>query len=248
MLPVNIHAEAPTDEELKALEQQIEQQETEQVEAKKRAEAETKRKVEEETKRRAEEERLRAEEEAKRQAESEQQRAAEEESRRLTDDLEKQRLADEDRKRIQEEAKRLVEEELKRKEEEANRPSVTVIFFRPWQFGFGEVMSILSKGREIGVLPVSSFFTYLSPSGEQSFTTGYVGYSGFSSTQNYELEPDKTYYIKAAAKFGGAYSQLVTEAEGAEAIKGYTDSNLAKSGDAQGNQENTSSKNPFTGQ
>jgi formylglycine-generating enzyme required for sulfatase activity len=60
-----VQAQAPTDEELKALERQIEQQEAEQAEAKRKTTEEIKHKVGEEAKRKAEEERLRAEEKAK---------------------------------------------------------------------------------------------------------------------------------------------------------------------------------------
>jgi len=59
----SVLAEAPTDEELKALEQQIEQQEMEQAEAKRKAAEEIKRKAEEEAKRLAEEEAKKKEEE-----------------------------------------------------------------------------------------------------------------------------------------------------------------------------------------
>jgi len=68
-----LNAQTTLDEELKALEQQIEQQEKEQAEAKQRLELETKRKVEEE---------------AKRQEELEKQRATEAEMRRQAEDIE----------------------------------------------------------------------------------------------------------------------------------------------------------------
>jgi Membrane protein involved in colicin uptake len=80
--------EVPTDEELKALEEQIELQEAKQkaeaeaeAEAKQRAEAVARRKAEEEAKRKAEEERLRAEEVSKRKLEEDIRRNAEEEQR-----------------------------------------------------------------------------------------------------------------------------------------------------------------------
>lgn len=92
VLPVNVYAQAPTDEELEALERQIEQQETEQAEAKKRAEVEAKRK---------------ADEEAKKQIELEKQRAAEEEARRQAEEAERQRLAEEEQRIAAEEAKKL---------------------------------------------------------------------------------------------------------------------------------------------
>lgn len=104
IIPASVYSEAPTDEELKALEQQIEQQEAKQkaaveaeaeAEGKKRADAEAKRKAEEEAKRKAEEERLRAEEESKRKLEEDIRRNAEEE----------QRLAAEQAKRKEEERK-----------------------------------------------------------------------------------------------------------------------------------------------
>jgi len=75
-----LNAQTTLDEELKALEQQIEQQEKEQAEAKQRLELETKRKVEEE---------------AKRQEELEKQRATEAEMRRQAEDIEKQRAEEE---------------------------------------------------------------------------------------------------------------------------------------------------------
>jgi formylglycine-generating enzyme required for sulfatase activity len=77
--PNHLTAQAPTDDELRALERQIEEQE--QAEAKRRAEAEAKRKAEEEAKRKAEEERIRAEEEARRK-EEEAKRLAEEEAKK----------------------------------------------------------------------------------------------------------------------------------------------------------------------
>jgi len=96
----NVRAETPTDEELKALEQQIEQQEAQQKAA-----------AEAEAKKRDEAERRRLEEEAKKAA-LDKQRAAEEEVRRMTEEMEKQRLlADEERKRKEDDAKRLAEEE-----------------------------------------------------------------------------------------------------------------------------------------
>ena len=96
----NVRAETPTDEELKALEQQIEQQEAQQKAA-----------AEAEAKKRDEAERMRLEEEAKKAA-LDKQRAAEEEVRRMTEEMEKQRLlADEERKRKEDDAKRLAEEE-----------------------------------------------------------------------------------------------------------------------------------------
>ena len=61
-MSICVYAQAPTDEELKALEQQIEKKEAEQAEAKKRADAEAKHKAEEEAKK-AELEKQRAEEE-----------------------------------------------------------------------------------------------------------------------------------------------------------------------------------------
>ena len=67
---VNVHAQTPTDEELKALEQQIEQQEAEQGESKKRAETEAKRKAEEEAKKQADLEKQRAAEQEKQKAEA----------------------------------------------------------------------------------------------------------------------------------------------------------------------------------
>ena len=73
-LPVNIYvyAETPTDEELKALEQQIEQQEAEQAEANRKAAEAMKRKAEEqEAGRKAAEAQIRAEEEARQHAEQE---------------------------------------------------------------------------------------------------------------------------------------------------------------------------------
>jgi len=73
-IPVtSVAAEAPTDEELKALEKQIEQQERDQTEARKRAAEEARRKAEEEARRKAEEEaRRKAEEEARRKEEARQ--------------------------------------------------------------------------------------------------------------------------------------------------------------------------------
>ena len=66
--PVYTTAQAPSDEEIRALEQQIEKKETEQAEAKKKAEAE-KKQVEEEASKQAAEERRKQEEEAAKQAE-----------------------------------------------------------------------------------------------------------------------------------------------------------------------------------
>ena len=114
-------AQAPTDEELKALEQQIEQQEAQQkaaakadAEAKKRAEAEARRKAEEETNRKAEEERSRAEDVSKRKLEEDIRRKAEEEQRfateqakRKEEDLKQQetaRIADKKKQQMIEES------------------------------------------------------------------------------------------------------------------------------------------------
>ena len=80
-LPVYVMAQAPTDEELKALEQQIEKKEAEQAEAKKKAEAEAKKKAEAERK--------------KKEEEAAQQRAAEEEKHRQQ--LEQQQRVEFDR-------------------------------------------------------------------------------------------------------------------------------------------------------
>lgn len=83
-MPMCLNAQAPTDEELKALEQQIEKQEAKQAEAKKKAEAEAKRKAEEAAQQRtAEEQKKKEEEAAKQAAEAEAQRRAEEEKHRM---------------------------------------------------------------------------------------------------------------------------------------------------------------------
>jgi len=107
LFPLYIHSETPIDEELKALEQQIEQQETEQAEAKKRAEAEAQRRADEKARQQAEEE--------SRKAEMEKQRiAAEEQARYRAEEAEKQRRAEEERKLKEDEEKRLAEEEKAR--------------------------------------------------------------------------------------------------------------------------------------
>ncbi|HTT08624.1 MAG TPA: hypothetical protein VMH34_07520 [Gammaproteobacteria bacterium] len=102
-LPVYVMAQAPTDEELKALEQQIEKKEAEQAEAKKKAEAEAKKKAEAERKKkeeeaaqqRAAEEEKKKQEEASKQAAEEAQRKAEEEKHRQQ--LEQQQRVEFDR-------------------------------------------------------------------------------------------------------------------------------------------------------
>ena len=120
IIPASVYAEAPTDEELKTLEQQIEQQEAEQAAAKRRATEEIKRKAEEETKRKAEAERLRTGEETKRQLEEENRRKVEDEQRLAAEEErhkeEERKLADEQRKHEQgallaeQEKRRLLEE------------------------------------------------------------------------------------------------------------------------------------------
>lgn len=83
LLSAYIHAQTPTDEELKALEQQIEQQEAEQTEANRKAAEAMKRKAEEqEAGRKAAEAQIRAEEEARQHAEQEARAAAEAEAQR----------------------------------------------------------------------------------------------------------------------------------------------------------------------
>jgi len=95
----NVRADSPTDEELKALEQQIEQQEAKQAEAQKRADAEAKRKAEEEVKRKAEEDaRLKVEEESKRKAEEETKKQAVEAQRLKEEDAARQHAAEAARK------------------------------------------------------------------------------------------------------------------------------------------------------
>ena len=90
-LSVGVYAQqAPSDEEIKALEQQIEKKEAEQAQAKKTAETEAKRKAEEEAKRKAEEELLHAVEETKK-PKLENQHATEEEVRRQAEEADKQR-------------------------------------------------------------------------------------------------------------------------------------------------------------
>ena len=80
--PVYLAAQAPSDEELKALEQQIEKKEAEQAEAKKKAEAEAKKKAEAERKQKEEEAaQQRATEEQKKQEEEAAKQAAEEEKK-----------------------------------------------------------------------------------------------------------------------------------------------------------------------
>lgn len=101
LIPAGVYAEAPTDEELKALELQIEEQE-----AREKAAVEARRQAEAMAKRKAEEERLRAEEEM--------QRRLEEESRRKA--AEEQRLAAEV-ERHKEEERRLAEEQRKSEQE-----------------------------------------------------------------------------------------------------------------------------------
>ena len=92
-LPVHVVAQAPTDEELKALEQQIEKKETEQAEAKKKTEAEAKKKAEAERKKKEEEaaQQHTAEEEKKKQEEASKQ-AAEEAQRRAEEEKQRQQL------------------------------------------------------------------------------------------------------------------------------------------------------------
>ena len=80
MLPISLYAQTPTDEELKTLERQIEQQEAEQAKAKRKAEDETKRKTAEEVKHKAEEESERIE--------LEKQRAVKEEARKQAEETE----------------------------------------------------------------------------------------------------------------------------------------------------------------
>ena len=117
-----VYAQAPTDEELQALEKQIEQQEAQQkaeaeagAEAKKRMEDEARHKAEAEAKRKADEERLRAEEEAKRKMEEDVRRKVEEEQRLAAEQAklkeeERQRqaaasIADEKKQRMMEESR-----------------------------------------------------------------------------------------------------------------------------------------------
>jgi tetratricopeptide (TPR) repeat protein len=91
-----LNAQTPTEEELKALERQIEQQEAEQAQSKQRAAEEAKHKAEQqEAMRKAAEEQIRAEEKARQQAEQEARAAAEAEALRKEEEnrlhLEQQR-------------------------------------------------------------------------------------------------------------------------------------------------------------
>jgi len=90
-LPIIIHAQSTTDEELKALEQQIEQQEMEQAEAKRKTAVEAKRKAEEEEAKKEQGlEIQRVKEEEKQQAE-EQQRKDEEADRERAESIRKEK-------------------------------------------------------------------------------------------------------------------------------------------------------------
>lgn len=104
-LPPGIHAQqAPTDEEIKAMQQQIEQ--AKQVEAKKKAEAEAKRKAEAEAKRKAEEA-AKQKEEAAKAAEEERKKQEAETAKKQADEEAKQKAEAEQRKA--EEAKKQAE-------------------------------------------------------------------------------------------------------------------------------------------
>ena len=94
-MPVYLTAQAPTDDELKALEQQIEKKEAEQAETKKKAEAEAKKKAEAERKQKEEEAaQQRAAEEQKKQEEAAAKQAAEEEKKKQEENAARQHVAE----------------------------------------------------------------------------------------------------------------------------------------------------------
>lgn len=98
-LPPGVHAQqAPTDEEIKAMQQQIEKKETEQTEAKKKVEAEAKRKAEAEAKRKAEEAAKQKEEDAAKAAEGERKKQEVEAAKKQANEEAKQKAEAEQRK------------------------------------------------------------------------------------------------------------------------------------------------------
>ena len=206
--PVFLTAQAPTDEELKALEQQIEKKEAEQAEAKKKAEAETKRKVEAERKQKEEEAAKAAEEQKKKL----------EEAQRVN--LEKQ-LQEEETKRQEEETKRLAIEEQKRKDEEAAKSKVTIIFYRNQGYVASKGNAHVYHNKEdIGRLPNNTYFIYFSPPGTQNFMASVYDTNEVENT--FEFKPGQTYYVSIHWGFSGGVLEIVPNADGRSALKGTT--------------------------
>ena len=140
MMTTSIYAQAPTDEELKALEQQIEKKEAE-TEAKRKAEAERKQKEEEAAQQRAAEEQKKQEEAAAKQAAEAEKKKQEEE--------EKQKTAT---------------EAQKKQEEEEKQKAAAAELTRPGR-EFQDALKDGSKGPAMVVIPAGSF-TMGSPSSE----------------------------------------------------------------------------------
>ena len=198
--PVYSTAQAPTDEELKALEQQIEKKEAEQADAKKKAEAERKQK-----------------EDAAQQAAEEQKKKLEEAQRV---NLEKQ-LQEEETKRQEEETKRLAIEEQKRKDEEAAKSKVTIIFYRNQGYVASKGTAHVYHNKEdIGRLPNKTYFIYFSPPGTQNFMASVYDTNEVENT--FEFKPGQTYYVSIHWGFSEGVLEIVPNADGRSALKGTT--------------------------
>lgn len=151
-IPVVGFAQESVDEELKALERQIEKQEAAQAEAKKKAEAEAKRKAEEERKRKEEAAARQKEEDAKKQADEEEKQKAEAERKRQEEESARQKEEEEKQKAAAERQRQ--EEEAARHKEEKEKAAVELA--KPGR-EFQDTLKDGSKAPAMIVIPAGSF-------------------------------------------------------------------------------------------
>jgi Na+-transporting NADH:ubiquinone oxidoreductase subunit NqrC len=204
ILQTSLYAQAPIEEELKALERQIEQQEAEQAKARSKAAEEAKLKVEEEARHKAERERLRSEEEQKRKLEEEIRGKLEE----------KQRLAAEEEKKKEEKARKRAEEEkrlleLEKAEQQKEKNITTQAILGKWETDYG---TVVFRGTDNG--QIDGKYSYFFSDGRITGSLEGDALSGFWSQNGglkscSEARKDTTYWGHLIFQFINDYTEFI---------------------------------------